>query len=65
VRAIAAIGEAVDDVPPNGGRRDVRVLSALYGSAAEGEAPVPLARTVLARALEARVDLGAVRADGS
>jgi len=58
-QAIAAIGEAVDDVPANGGRRDVRVLSALYGSAGEGAPPVPLARAVLARALEARVDLGA------
>jgi hypothetical protein len=63
-RAIAALGEAVDDVPANGGRRDVRVLSALYGTAGEGEAPVPLARAVLARALEARVDLGSARRPG-
>jgi hypothetical protein len=60
-RAIAALGEAATDVPPNGGgRRDVRVLSALYGAGSEGEPPVPLAHAVLARALEARVDLGAV-----
>jgi hypothetical protein len=60
-RAIAAVGEAATDVPADGGRRDGRVLSALYGTAGEGEAPVPLARAVLARALEARVDLGAAR----
>jgi hypothetical protein len=57
-RAIAAVGEAAVDVPPNGGRRDLHVLSAIYGSAGEGEPPVPLARAVLARALEARIDLG-------
>jgi hypothetical protein len=63
-RAIAAVGEAATDVPPNGGRRDLRVLSALYGSAGEGEPPVPLAHAVLARALEARVDLGAAHRRG-
>jgi hypothetical protein len=63
-RAIAAVGEAATDVPSDGGRRDVRVLSALYGSPGDGEAPVPLARAVLARALEARVDLGAARRPG-
>jgi hypothetical protein len=63
-RAIAAVGEAATEVTGNGGRRDVRVLSALYGRAGEGEAPVPLAHAVLARALEARVDLGAARRAG-
>jgi hypothetical protein len=64
-RAITVVGDAVLDVPPNGGRRDVRVLSALYGLAGEGEPPVPLARAVLARAIEARVDLGAARRPGT
>src|SRR5215210_2660841 len=37
VRAITALGEAVSDVPPDGGgRRDVRILSALYGNAGQG-----------------------------
>ena len=60
-RAMAAVADAVTEVPADGGRRDVRVLSALYGAAGQGETPVPLARAVLARALEARADLGAVR----
>jgi hypothetical protein len=63
-RAIAALGGAAEEIPPNGGRRDVQVLSALYGNVGQGEPPVPLARAVLARALEARVDLGAVRRPG-
>jgi hypothetical protein len=58
-QAVAAVGQAVADVPADGGRRDVRVLSALYGAAGKGEPPGSLARAVLARALEARVDLAA------
>jgi hypothetical protein len=64
VRALAAVGEAATEVPANGGRRDLRVLSALYGRAGTGESPVTLAHAVLARALEARVDLGAARPSG-
>ena len=64
-RALAAVGEAATEVPANGGRRDLRVLSALYGKAGAGESPVTLAHAVLARALEARVDLGAARQPGN
>jgi hypothetical protein len=63
-RAVAAVVEAATDVPADGGRRDVRVLSSLYGAGDDGEPPVPLARAVLARALEARVDLGTARRPG-
>ena len=59
--AVAAIVAAATEVPADGGRRDVRVLSALYGAGTDGQSPVPLARAVLARALEARVDLGGAR----
>jgi hypothetical protein len=59
--AVAAIVAAATEVPADGGRRDVRVLSALYGAGADGVSPVTLARAVLARALEARIDLGGVR----
>jgi hypothetical protein len=58
------VGEAAAEAPANGGRRDLRVLSALYGRAGTGASPVTLAHAVLARALEARVDLGAARPSG-